>query len=91
MPLSDPSNALVEFHAVSYTAPNGTAPILSELNLKVKKERPWSCWVSQGAVRTTTLKLINRLLLPTSGQVLVEGRATTEWDRFRLRPAALVM
>ncbi len=38
-----------------------------------------------GCGKTTTLKLVNRLLLPTSGQVLVEGRATTEWDPIRLR------
>jgi osmoprotectant transport system ATP-binding protein len=31
------------------------------------------------------LKLINDLVSPSSGQVLVEGRATTEWDPIRLR------
>src|SRR5205807_1556262 len=34
---------------------------------------------------TTTLKLINALVSPTSGEVRVEGRATTEWDPIRLR------
>jgi osmoprotectant transport system ATP-binding protein len=38
-----------------------------------------------GCGKTTTLKLINRLLEPTSGQVLVENKATTEWDPIRLR------
>lgn len=38
-----------------------------------------------GSGKTTTLKLINRLLEPTEGEVLVEGRATTEWDPIRLR------
>jgi len=38
-----------------------------------------------GSGKTTTLKLINRLLEPTSGEVLVEGRRTTDWDPICLR------
>jgi len=38
-----------------------------------------------GAGKSTVLKLINRLLLPQQGAVLVEGRDTREWDPIRLR------
>jgi osmoprotectant transport system ATP-binding protein len=38
-----------------------------------------------GSGKTTTLKLVNRLLEPTGGTVLVEGKATTAWDPIRLR------
>jgi osmoprotectant transport system ATP-binding protein len=38
-----------------------------------------------GCGKTTTLKLINRLIEPTSGEVLVEDRATTDWDAIELR------
>ena len=38
-----------------------------------------------GCGKTTTLRLINRLLVPTAGEVLVEGRATTAWDEIELR------
>ena len=38
-----------------------------------------------GIGKTTILKLINRLLLPTSGEVCVEGRPTTSWDPIHLR------
>jgi len=38
-----------------------------------------------GSGKTTTLKLINRLLEPTAGEILVEGRRTTGWDPIRLR------
>lgn len=38
-----------------------------------------------GSGKTTTMKLINRLLTPTAGQVLVQGRATTDWEAIELR------
>jgi osmoprotectant transport system ATP-binding protein len=38
-----------------------------------------------GSGKTTTLKLLNALVLPTSGEVVVEGRATREWEPHRLR------
>src|SRR6266567_7253545 len=38
-----------------------------------------------GSGKTTTLKLVNRLLEPTGGQVLVEDRSTRDWDPVRLR------
>jgi osmoprotectant transport system ATP-binding protein len=38
-----------------------------------------------GAGKSTILKLVNRLLLPDSGTVRVEGRDTREWDGIRLR------
>ena len=40
-----------------------------------------------GAGKTTLLKLVNRLLLPQGGHVLVEGKDTRDWDPIRLRRA----
>ena len=40
-----------------------------------------------GTGKTTALKLINRLLDPTLGEVVVDGRATTGWDAIALRRA----
>ncbi|MFM9158281.1 MAG: ATP-binding cassette domain-containing protein, partial [Dolichospermum sp.] len=38
-----------------------------------------------GSGKTTTLKLINHLLLPTQGEVLVGSKPTTNWDAIKLR------
>jgi osmoprotectant transport system ATP-binding protein len=38
-----------------------------------------------GSGKTTALKTVNAMLLPTAGEVFVEGRATTAWDPIRLR------
>jgi osmoprotectant transport system ATP-binding protein len=38
-----------------------------------------------GSGKTTTLRLINRLLEPTSGEVYVEGKGGATWDPVQLR------
>lgn len=76
---------LVEFRDVSYAVPALPAPILSDLDLKVEEGETLVLLGESGCGKTTTLKLINRLYLPTSGEVLVQGKPTTEWDPIQLR------
>ena len=79
------SNApLVEFRGVSY-AVNGGAPIIDQLSLAVSSGETLVLLGQSGCGKTTTLRLVNRLLTPTAGQVWVEGKPTTEWDPIRLR------
>ena len=77
-------DTIIEFRAVSYQLPSGRA-LLSGLNIEVRRGETFLLLGRSGSGKTTTLKLINRLLEPTQGQVLVEGRATTETDPIRLR------
>ena len=58
---------------------------LDGVSLSVPEGRILVLLGTSGCGKTTTLKLINRLLDPTGGQVRVEGRATAEWDPIRLR------
>ena len=76
---------IVEFRDVSYSVPGVTAPIISHLNLIVRPGETLVLLGESGCGKTTTLKLVNRLLSPTSGTVLVEGKATSDWDPIRLR------
>ena len=75
--------SIVEFRHVGYEI-NGRA-LLDDVSFKVEPGETIVLLGRSGSGKTTTLKLINRLLEPTSGQVLVEGRPTTEWDPIRLR------
>jgi osmoprotectant transport system ATP-binding protein len=77
--------ALIQFEDVSYNVPGMTQPILSRLSFNVARGETLVLLGESGSGKTTTLRLINRLLLPTSGRVLVEGKATTKWDAIQLR------
>src|SRR5882672_6646479 len=76
--------SLVEFRDVTF-AVNGGQPIIDRLNLRVEHGETFVLLGESGCGKTTTLKLVNRLLTPTSGKVLVEAKATTDWDVIRLR------
>ena len=74
----------IEFRGVTFSLPGGRA-LLSGLSLEVRQGETLILLGRSGCGKTTTLKLINRLLDPTGGEVLVEGTPTTGWDPIRLR------
>jgi len=74
----------IEFRNVVYRATNGQE-ILSGLNLRVERGETLVLLGRSGSGKTTSLKMINDLARPTTGDVQVEGRATTAWDPIRLR------
>jgi osmoprotectant transport system ATP-binding protein len=77
---------LVEFRKVGYTvAGAGPAPIVSDLSFRIERGETLVLLGESGCGKTTTLKLVNRLLLPTSGEVLVDGKRTSDWDPIRSR------
>jgi osmoprotectant transport system ATP-binding protein len=84
--MSEASNKpLVEFRDVSFSHAAAAAPIISQLTFSVQPGETLVLLGESGCGKTTTLKLINRLLLPSAGEVIVEGKATTAWDPISLR------
>jgi osmoprotectant transport system ATP-binding protein len=75
---------MIEFRDVAYALPNGQ-PLLSGLNLQVERGETLVLLGRSGSGKTTTLKLVNRLLTPTGGEVRVNGAPTAESDVIRLR------
>ena len=75
---------LVRFQDVGFGYA-GRPAVVDRLNLSVESGEMIAIVGRSGAGKTTVLKLVNRLLLPTSGAVVVEGRDTREWDGIRLR------
>jgi osmoprotectant transport system ATP-binding protein len=75
---------LVRFDDVGFLYA-GRPPVVRHLNLVVESGEMIALVGRSGAGKTTVLKLVNRLLLPTSGTVVVEGRDTREWNGIELR------
>ena len=75
---------LVRFIDAGFHHPR-RAPILHSVNLSLAAGQTIALVGRSGAGKTTLLKLVNRLLVPSVGRVLVEGRDTMEWDPIRLR------
>lgn len=74
---------MIEFRDVSYRV-NGIQ-VLSGLNLRVAHGEILVLLGRSGSGKTTTLKLVNRLVSPTSGQILVNGVPNDQVDVIRLR------
>jgi osmoprotectant transport system ATP-binding protein len=75
---------IVEFKDVEYAVAGGRK-LLNKVSFSIDEGEMLVLLGRSGSGKTTTLKLVNRLLEPTSGEVLVEGRATRGWDPIRLR------
>jgi osmoprotectant transport system ATP-binding protein len=75
----------VEFHDVSFR--HGPSLVLDGFTLAVAPGEVVALVGGSGAGKTTALKLVNRLLAPSSGHVRVLDRDTREWDPIQLRRA----
>ena len=81
-----PPDVAIEFRDVSYHINDILGrSIVSNVSLTVSRGETLVLLGRSGSGKTTLLKLINRMLVPSQGQVFVEGRATTECDPIRLR------
>jgi osmoprotectant transport system ATP-binding protein len=79
---------IIEFRNVGYeVAESGgeRQSIIKDLSFTVEQGERLILLGQSGCGKTTTLRLINRLLPPTSGEIFVEGRPTTAWNAIELR------
>jgi osmoprotectant transport system ATP-binding protein len=74
----------IEFDRVSFRLPDGRM-LLCDVTLEVNHGETLVLLGRSGSGKTTTMKLINRLIDPTEGEVRVEGKSTFEWDPIELR------
>src|SRR5499427_10510763 len=84
--ISNFSGNLIEFRNVSFHINDiPRREVISGVTLAVPAGDAVVLLGRSGSGKTTLLRLINAMLLPSRGEVLVQGRATLEWDPIRLR------
>jgi osmoprotectant transport system ATP-binding protein len=80
------AKSTIEFQNVTYRINGSSAhALVSDVSLAVNSGETLVLLGRSGSGKTTLLKLVNRVLLPTGGQVSVQGRATSRWDPIQLR------
>lgn len=76
-------NNAIEFREVAYT--QNDRDLVARLSFTVQPGDTLVLLGRSGCGKTTTLKLINGLILPTAGEVWVAEQPTTQWDLIQLR------
>src|SRR3954468_20704097 len=79
-----PSEAMIRLEGVGKTYADGTVAV-HELDLEVAPGEVVCLVGPSGCGKSTTLKMINRLIEPTSGRIFLEGRDVTTEDPVQLR------
>lgn len=74
----------VEFAGASVSVADSRR-ILCDLTLEVAEGETLALLGRSGSGKTTALRLLNALLLPSEGRVLVAGRDTSAWNPIELR------
>jgi osmoprotectant transport system ATP-binding protein len=79
-----PDDAMIRLDGVGKTYADGTSAV-SELSLEVRRGEICVLVGPSGCGKTTTMKMINRLIDPTSGTVLVDGQDVAATNPTELR------
>jgi osmoprotectant transport system ATP-binding protein len=81
----DPATAMIRLDCATKVFPGTDAPAVDRLDLAVPEGELVVLVGPSGCGKTTTLKMINRIIEPTSGTITVGGRDITSVPAHRLR------
>jgi osmoprotectant transport system ATP-binding protein len=82
--MNDTAAITIEFKNVQFHVASGKL-LLSGVSFSVRRGETLMLLGRSGSGKTTCLKMINRLLVPTRGEVRVDGTPVEQWDAIKLR------
>jgi len=77
-------SAAIEFRDLSFAIPQGRL-LLDSISLSVEEGTTAAILGRSGSGKTTLLRTVNRMILPTSGEILIHGKSVSAFDLIRLR------
>lgn len=69
----------------TFATPNGNIMAADNIDMHVKKGEICVLLGASGCGKTTTLKMVNRLIKPSSGKIFIDGKDVTQMDVVELR------
>ena len=75
----------IEFKDVSFKFDDATIPTLNNINLTINAGETIAIIGKTGSGKSTFVNMLNRLLDPTSGQILLDGNDITKMDKKHVR------
>jgi osmoprotectant transport system ATP-binding protein len=76
---------IIEFHHVEYHRTTTAGAVLDGISLKIYRGETMVLLGKSGSGKTTLLKLMNALLVPSSGKIDIAGRSLSQWNPIQLR------
>lgn len=76
---------MIVFENVDKSWDGGHTFAVKKLNLKVERSTVLALLGGSGSGKSTTVKMINRLIEPTDGRITIDGKCVTEQDVIQLR------
>lgn len=74
------SNSILEFKDVSFSYPGSDRMVIDHLNITIKNGEKLAIVGENGSGKSTFIKLLTRLYVPTKGEILLNGVNIYEYD-----------
>ena len=74
------SDSVIEFKNVSFRYPGSDRLVIDKLNLTVRGDEKLCIVGVNGSGKSTFVKLLTRLYVPTDGEILLNGININEYD-----------
>lgn len=76
---------MIKFENVTKKYPNTARPAVDNLNLHINAGEICILVGPSGCGKTTTMKMVNRLIEPSTGKIYINGKDSSSIDRIQLR------